>query len=51
MTEFGVFRFENSSYVLVEIAHEVMLEGLKKITEAAFDEADDSKAKPAIQVT
>lgn len=43
VTEFGVFRFENGRYVLMEIAPEVSLEELKKITEAAFDVADDLK--------
>jgi 3-oxoacid CoA-transferase B subunit len=43
VTELGVFRFENDRYVLTEIAPEVALEELKKITEVVFDVADDLK--------
>jgi acyl CoA:acetate/3-ketoacid CoA transferase beta subunit len=43
VAEFGVVRFENGRCVLVEIAPEVTLEELKKITEAVFDVAEDLK--------
>jgi acetate CoA/acetoacetate CoA-transferase beta subunit len=41
VTELGVFRFEGGRYVLAEIAPGVTLEEMKKITDAAFDAADD----------
>jgi 3-oxoacid CoA-transferase B subunit len=39
VTELGVFRFEKGRYVLTEIAPEVTLEELQRITEAKFDVA------------
>ena len=47
VTELGVFRFEGGRYILAEIAPEVTLEEISKITDAAFDAADDLRMMTA----